>query len=364
MKKTVILSVLLAVFCFAIVIIVTLKNGPIDYGYNVNTTRAWLDGKTQLYDVEYVRYQYTPWTLLFYLPFSFLPDMLGKLLFNLISAVLLFWAAWRYAKPGPMWAYSLALLNVYSIMHFQLGQFDIIILAALTLGMFAIENRRPWLLGIAFVLITTKFTNVGLPLLVLLYGIHKWPRKDLVRVMIIPIGMFLLSFAMVGWDGLIRYIRLLIAVSQLFTELPIDTIFGTTTYKTSYWGYLNLTGRIMLAIFIGIALLILIRKLYLGRNHEFHEPSVFFALAINLVASPYVVLYHYVYLAPILARFLTRERKLGLLLLFSTVIDLILCYFRVGFSCFSLMALLVILVRDVYFMVKKTGDYSPISIGS
>jgi hypothetical protein len=343
----------LIVFCLIVVLIVTLRNDSGDYGAYIKITRSWLSDRTPLYSAENFRFQYTPWTLFFFIPFSFLPIVAGKFVFNVLSIALLFWISWRYAKPGPFWAYTLALVNIYLILYLQLGQFDIIVLASIVVGAIAVETHRPWLLGISLVLITTKFTNVLLPTAVLLYGIRKWPLKDVFIVFIFPTITFLLSFAIAGWDWIIRYVRLLTIISQIHTEIGIETTLGITTYKMSYWAIFNTGGKILLAVLVAFSLFILFRQLHRVENGEFHEPSVYLALSINLVASPYILLYHLTYLSPILSKFLTRERAKGLVLLISTFVDLVLCYLHVGFYCFPLITLIILLIPEAKLLARQ-----------
>ncbi len=332
-------------FCVAAVIAITLRSLPFDYLGYINYTRDWLAGKTQLYDANYFWFIYTPWTLLIFIPFSFLPPIAGMLLYNLISLLLVFWVARHYAPGAPWWAYTIALFNIYLVLYFQLGQFDILILCALVLASLAIQEHRPWLLGISLVLVSMKPTNVILPLLILLLYLRKWPLKDIGRALLLPAVAFGSSFLIAGSNWISRYIKVVTATSQVVREVPVITIFGKATYKISYWDYFSPAGKVIFAVFVGLAVYFLARKVLTSLNQGLQEPNLFYALAINLVVSPWVLLYHFVYLAPVITRSLTVNRTAGLLLILATIIDLGLCLLGVGFSGFIFVVLILFMLE-------------------
>jgi hypothetical protein len=193
---------------------------------------------------------------------------------------------------------------------------------------------------------------VLLPTLVLLYGVSRWPRRDIAHAAIVPICVGLLSFFMAGWDWPIRYLRLMILYSRFFNTYDLAGVFRETTYHESYWQYLTLGTMIVFVILIAFAIFILVRLLYHERNKP-QESTLFLAMAINLVASPHALLHHNVYLEPVLARFLAHNRIFGLIILLASFVDLILFYIGIGFSCFSLVTLVIILVPEVNILVKN-----------
>jgi hypothetical protein len=322
-----------------------------DFELFTTTAREWMSGETRLYDVSHVRFTYLPWSLVVSLPFSYIPHPYGLLVFNTLSLGLLIWSTWSLVKPVRWWVLAISLTTFYTAIHMMLGQWDILVLAALTLGWLGVQRRNPWLVGLALVGMTTKYTNIILPMLLLLYAIRHWPFKDLVRVATIPVSILLLSFFIVGWDWPLRYTRLMRVTLALNDHYELITLFSKSGYQTSYWRYLPPLGSVVVVCLTVIALYLIIR---LARR-EVELKVMSLALTLNLVVTPYLMPYHNVYLAPVQAQLLKEHRALGFALFGASIVDLILMWFGIGLITYPLIALVMLIAISINQLHNPTA---------
>jgi glycosyl transferase family 87 len=285
----------LALLAGALLAVLTLLP-PIDYRFFATAARAWRLGESSLYDARAPQFFYAPWSLLLLVPLSTLPDRLGQAIFNLITLASLSWGVWALARPLPVRALALALATPYTAAVLLLGQWDGLIVAGTALAWWAIARQRPWLLGTALLLITTKPTNALLVVLALLLGARAWSWGLWARALTIPLLALLASFLACGWDWPARY------ANDLRTTPPLG-------YNVSLWR--PEIGPLWAAFVAVVALAWLVWVL---ARRGLGGEQVALVLVVNLLISPFVVPYHLVGTAPALAVVARRDGWVGLAL--------------------------------------------------
>ena len=85
---------------------------PNDYVYYIRATQSWMGG-AKVYSTP--RFFNAPWVLLFWAPFSVLPDRIGAALMNLLSLVAIWWAIRALTGKRVWWALWLALANIWTV---------------------------------------------------------------------------------------------------------------------------------------------------------------------------------------------------------------------------------------------------------
>lgn len=318
----------------------TLNTPNTDFSVIIATVRDWLAGRTQLYDNFHVYFNYTPWSLLIWLPFSVLPQPVAQLLFSAISLGLLIFVTWYLTKPTPWWMIALSLTTIYTGMLIKQGQWDSIVLASLLLGWIGYQHENPWLFGIAVAGMTTKITNIIFPLLLLLFAIRTWPKRKLFTALIIPLLAVGLSFLISGWDWPIRYLKLLKATYLYFQSYQVVTLFSKTVYLISYRLIQPPVGAISVLLLTLISLYILYRLVHRRVNID----SLYLTMVLNLVISPYITFHHIIYLAPLQAQLLKTHRSSGLILLGTAVVDLLFLWLGIGLIIYPLVAILILII--------------------
>ena len=321
----------------------TIRTPSNDFGTISALVRDWLAGKIQLYSAGSVYFNYTPWLLFIYIPLSLLPHPFGQLIFNTISVSLLIWSTWYLTKPISWLTLAISLTTIYTAMLIIQGQWDALVLASLTIGWIGVQRKNPWLLGFALVGITTKFTNVIIPTLVLLYGVRSWPIKKLLRVTIIPLITLGISFLIAGWDWPIRYSQLLKLTLTYFQQIQVTTLFSKTLYPISYRLILPPFGLVLVILLTVVTLYLLFRVIRQGVNLD----TMNLALALNLVISPYITFHHVIYLAPLQASLIKKNRAWGLGLVGVAILDIILMWLGVGLIIYPIAAILILSIITI-----------------
>lgn len=315
----------------------TIRTPNNDFGTITTIVRDWLAGRVSLYEAGSAYFFYTPWVLFLYIPLSFLPHPAGQLIFNTLSYSLLVWSAWYLVKPIDWWKLAISLTTIYTVMLIFQGQWDAYVLAALTLGWIGIQRENPWLVGIALLGMTTKVTNVIIPLLLLLYALRHWSFKNLLRVALIPSIVVLISFFIAGLDWPLRYTRLLKVSAMYYTSIEVNTIFSTATYPTSYRLVFPPLGLIVTIILAVISVYLLVRVWKRGINLT----TLNLSLALNLIITPYLTFHHIIYLVPLQAQLLKQNRIFGFVLYATAFIDLLFLWLGIGLIVYPIIALLI-----------------------
>jgi hypothetical protein len=128
---------------------------------------------------------YAQWILW---PLSRLPALLVWPLWTLIStAGILLLCRFTHVNP------ALVILSFPALGQFWLGQIDMIIAIGLVLGLI---SKNPYLRGAGILLAMIKPQIAAFPVLILL--LHQ-PRKDILKVVLLPVIILLLSFLVFGF---------------------------------------------------------------------------------------------------------------------------------------------------------------------
>jgi len=167
-------------------------------------------------------------------------------------------------------------------------QWDALITAAIAVAYHATSNKKPWLLGAALAFLGTKPTNAWLPTLIILYVAYKeqWTPKQWLNAALIPTACVASSFFISGWDWMFRYLPF------------IDAYPPHAGYSLAFWvGGAPMVDRLLeimaLATTVGAIVLNI-------RRDGFNGVTVALGLVLNLMISPYVMVYHYVAAVPAL----------------------------------------------------------------
>ncbi|MBN1186855.1 MAG: hypothetical protein JXB49_31550 [Bacteroidales bacterium] len=281
-KKT-ILKVLLYVF-ISFILLITLQRIPIsvDYVYYSESTRSFLEGTSRLYDANTNSYYYMPWGMLITIPLSYLPDVWGQAMLNILSLSGILVSMNLLVDSMPGWGNILVLVNLYTLNMMFSGQWDGISVGACAFAWWCVEKRRPLILGLAILLLTTKPTNTIIVLLLLsIHLIRQWNFSDMLQTMLLPLVVLVTSFFFCGIDWPLRYIQ--------FIQLtpPLESLNLSLWKETSLLSLLLIFGVI---IWFSI---IVWRK-------DINQLILSFALLVNLIISPYVLSYHFVGSSPAL----------------------------------------------------------------
>ena len=280
---------LLAVISLAILSLLPVM----DYHYYADAARAWWHGHSKLYDAAAPQFFYFPWSLVLIVPLSFLTDRWGQAVFNVISLACLIWAVRRLSFKVSWRALALSLATPFTAAVLYLGQWDGLIVAGVALGWHAIERHKSWLLGVAFVILATKPTNAFLPAALLVWAMRTWPPRDMVRAALPPGIVLAGSFFACGADWPLRY------AASLRSSPPLG-------YDVSVWTLKVGTPWLVLLVVVIVGAVV-----HLVRKNGVTGEALSYALAANLVVSPFVVPYHYVTAAPALAVLANRNWRVA-----------------------------------------------------
>jgi hypothetical protein len=103
-----------------------------------------------------------PWTLLITLPFSLFDIATGQFIWLVVHVILILFSArqlWRiYGKPGQSyrWSWVLAFSFVPTVFVLVIGQITPIVLAGVSLLLYAETKQKQWIMSIALVILSIK----------------------------------------------------------------------------------------------------------------------------------------------------------------------------------------------------------------
>ena len=279
-----------ALLLISIYIILSFIPLSFDYDQYVTTTRSWLSGETQLYDSHSQAYYYMPWSLLITIPLSVFPDRWGQAILSLVSIIGIILSLRVLVGRISWWAAFIVLANLFTFNLLFSGQWDGLILGSIGIGWWSIKNKKPFVLGLSLLIMSTKPTNIFLVIgLLLFYIVRNWTISEIIKSILIPLFSILCSFFISGLEWPIRY------MGYIKDHPPIPMNFNQSTwYLTSNW-FINLS----IIIILGIALIWLIYT-NKGQSNLGDGSLIPFALLVNLLISSYVTTYHYIYTMPAL----------------------------------------------------------------
>lgn len=278
-----------------------------DYYYHFRPlAEQWFNNQPHMYDGPAERLFYPPWSLFVILPIGLFSIKAGHAFLFLVSALSLILAVHLLSKifPLPRYGWILAVVNLHSFDLFIRGQIDGPILIGVVLGLWAVQQRRPFMLGIAFVLMTLKPPmNVLLPCLLYLVSIRRWSRQELIRVFSLPLLTLIVSSLVLGFDWP------LVALQN--AEGPVNYL------SISLWrgaALLGLPGWIV-ALPALVAAAWFIRIIFREGTTEY---TVGLALTINFTFTLYANGDHYILLIPAFLYVARRNWRLAFLAYLTT----------------------------------------------
>lgn len=179
---------------------------------------AWDDLAAEMGVTNYTRpYRYPPLTAELVAPLTLLPPRTAAILWLALSAVMAVAAAWWLALPpsippagggevrgGYCWALALGglLLFVPPLTTLHAGQVNLLLLASLTLALWAFARRKPIWLGMGLG-VGTSLKVVPLALIGYLLWRGQW--RALLAAILVIVALLLAAVPLVGWDGLVSY---------------------------------------------------------------------------------------------------------------------------------------------------------------
>ncbi|MGQ9848905.1 MAG: glycosyltransferase 87 family protein [Aggregatilineaceae bacterium] len=326
-------------------IVVMAKVWPIGVDYYFTfypVTKKLLTGETSLYDTQTLGFYNAPWVLLFFAPLTALSLRLGQALFLtgtlglLVGSVPLL----RERRAFPVHAVLFALLNLHTFDVLIRVQVDGFVPFGVALGWWAIHQRRPWLLSLAFWLMAIKPINVVLVAAIYLVAIRHWSRSEQARVLALPGFSLLVSFVVLGADWPLRYI-------EAYRLDPPDRAYLTLTLwriarsiHFPFWPLIVLAGGC-------VAL-----TLRLAWRVGLHQWTLSIALATNLVFAQYATGNHYVNLIPAMLFLATRSRRVATLAYLATFTPLLRIWFGVRIAPIDLLYPLILLIAAWRFAIQ------------
>lgn len=292
---------LLAVF---VILLVAVPVG-VDYPIFDHAARAWLSGETMLFDTGALGFFYSPWSLLLFAPLSYLPEVWASSIINVLSIGGLIVATRLLIGKVDWYIVTAALANIWTVNLIAATQWDGLITAAVAVAFYAVQRRRPWLLGAAVAFVGTKPTNAWLPMLLIaaLMLRERWGWRSWLEAATIPALALLASFAISGWDWPLRYLEFVAAY-------PPDAGYNASFFT------LTGSGPVVIGMALGSAALAAAVLILRVQRVGFDGLAIAVALLANLMISPYVTIYHYVATIPALV-WLGRRESLWLVGLYA-----------------------------------------------
>lgn len=277
----------------------------VDYEHYLTSTRAWLQGSTQLYDKGSSSFYYMPWSLAITVPLAFLPDRWGQALLNTLSIFFVFLSLRVLVKKIPWWATALVLANLFTINLIFSAQWDGLILGGIALGWWAIKEKKPLIAGLGIAIVCTKPTNVYfLIIMLVIYVFIKWDKKSIILFGVAPLSAIFSSFLTSGINWPLRFFRYVSANPP------------PSAYNIAIWNPINYQFTIVaFLLFIFVWLWVIRAKKPFLHN----EVILVLALLGNLLVSSYVLSYHYIYTMPAFG-WLSKERWYLSLLVYGLMI--------------------------------------------
>lgn len=244
------------------------------------SARAFLAGDSRLYDVNTHSYYYMPWGLLITVPLSFLPDTFGQAILSLLSLGGIFLSLHLLVDRIPYWGAGLVIINLYTINIVFSGQWDGISVGACAIAWWSIKNKQHLGAGGAFLLLTTKPTNMIMVIILLgIYILQYWQKEDILKAIWLPVLTLIISFVFCGIDWPLRYI-------QYLQISPPPERFNLSLWQEFSWQKLLL----MFAIFLWFIIIVW--------KNGINQLTLALGMVVNIIISPYLLTYHFLGASP------------------------------------------------------------------
>ncbi|MAU08756.1 MAG: hypothetical protein CL607_02950 [Anaerolineaceae bacterium] len=292
---------MLAMTVGAILVLSQIRPPGSDFQVYYATGSKWTSGQTQLYDAASRNFFNAPWTLLVIAPISQLPVDTAVSALATLSIACLGVSLWLLtdSRPTPIMVLQLATMPVIYLL--LTGQIDTISLLGVAIAYWAHRRQKALWLGVGFVLMLVKPTNLVLAGTVLLLGMRKWSWINIAKAIGVPMLFVIASGFVVGFDWITRYIE----NYQAFE--PIDN--GTSTL----WKWLDSFGVDAKILLIPLAIVLILILWRHTLKYGLSDWGLATALATQFVFTPYAWVYHYVALLPVQVYLTRRHWTLGLL---------------------------------------------------
>lgn len=247
-----------------------------------------------------------PWLGWLLAPFGLLPPQTGYLLWSLLSIALVLYAVRLLARPA-LPTLLLCVLSLPVIDMLLRGQVEALLLLGVALGYQAVQERRPYRLGFALLLLAIKPVNLALVFLLFLLAVRRWSLADWRKIATIPALVIALTTLAVGPSWPLDYL-------QGYAATPPNKYLNSTIWRAADLAGLPSIVPLALAIAIGaLTVLVLWRA-------RFGLPTLALAIAAMLLITPYANNNHYVLLIPALLAVPTRWRLLAWVLSFTPLL--------------------------------------------
>lgn len=281
-------------------------------------TKEWSDFHGYLFSLESPELIYSdtvfrpffllPWAIPLLAPFALIPAQLSWIIYNLLALTVILITIF-YFDPRPNWlTLAACFLNFVFILYASLGQWEAWQLGFAILAIFAIKHKRPILMGLALLLLTTKPLLVTLVGLTLLWHIRPWTLIEKLRILIIPAAGALASFLLFPrWPAdYLHFVGAFPPQNIIALDFSGGVTFELKTLNPPLW----LIG-LSIVTFIGFCV--------------YFRPTLNLAIAAaftaNLLITNYLQLYHFIFLIPaiILLGAASRPSRLLIVFLISTI---------------------------------------------
>ncbi|MBN1565496.1 MAG: DUF2029 domain-containing protein [Anaerolineae bacterium] len=277
--------------------------GP-DYYYTFRpVTERLIHGEIELYGPGSYGFFYAPWTILLLLPTTWVSLPWGQALFLVTSLTILVFVPYlvKLARPFRAYSWIFALFTLHTFDLLIRVQLDALPLLGVALGWWAIQKRRPWVVGLAFWFMAIKPLNVALAGFVVLIAMRTWTRREQIKALTIPVLSLLLSFPLIGWDWPQRYSDSYQVFSPPKEYLTLTLWRVARNIDFPFWPLYLLAG-----LLIGAALWAVWRKGMTPLTYSI-------VLTTNLTLAQYATGNHYVIMIPAVLFISQRNWRLGLL---------------------------------------------------
>jgi hypothetical protein len=233
---------------------------------------SWMNH--EFVDANWPDLNYTPWELMFFLPFALPPEPVGRALFLIFAVVVMVWAA-RQVERRRL-ALALTLVSFPALAMFWQGNMEPFPILGAALSAWAIQTRRPWALSLGLLLLTTKPQEAFLLVPVMLWAIRRWRRDEWLQVAIGPVIMLVLTAALFDWGWLFKVLRAPGGYQSHWTWINISIWWRFAPYWVAWLCSLSLAGA----------------GLWFATRLHFDRYVLALVTAFQCVASPYVATHH------------------------------------------------------------------------
>ncbi len=275
--------------------------GGVDYySQYYPISNQWVRGKIQIYDEQSGGYYQAPWVIPLLLPFTLWPYDIGRALLWIASMAIIVVGVLIFSKPGRHrpWVLAFAIFNLFTFDLQYRSQIDALAALGFILGWIAISKHKPWLLAVAYVSLTIKVPNtIPVALFFLWFSVKRWPHRDIVTSLMLPVSMVLSSFLIFpGWVPRWR--------ESMLGNPPL-IMWQTTIWRISdFLGLPRIVPWLFAILAISVSIWAWVRAGDIGHDQSSPDLSrvtlsrFMIVIACTFVVTPYSLSYHFV---PLLA---------------------------------------------------------------